>query len=206
MENLFKTVQEFIKETGYGTVARELGYNNSASGIRRLKELCKSDSHTWFQSGGYDLRYSNVSLFKKICELANTKDHECIISQFIDKINSYKDGFKPYIFIDTGFKREGQSVWMLSMMESKRYIKIPLSEILEDKEAELSRIIQLVRMHYEAYSGKISFWGNIKRYLYYQCENEAYEIIPEGLYLKHSKIPHSKASIRIKGKDISNIL
>lgn len=76
--------------------------------------------------GAFDFRYSNKQFLNKLCEVVGIE-----ISDFQDEINVIQsaydkmlDRFKSYVFVDTGFKRDSQPIFILAICESIRRIQM----------------------------------------------------------------------------------
>ena len=72
-----------------------------------------------------------------------------------------------------------------------------------NKDAELERVKQIVQEHYETNDGQLTFWGEIQRYLYVFGADQKLAILPDGKVLSAIDDQLQKATLTIKGKDLS---
>ena len=87
----------------------------------------------------------------------------------------------PCLFVETGFRRANQPVFMLAMLESGRRLSVPPE--LRD---QLERITEMVVEHYQAHHGELVLWGKIDHYLYHDGRGRVYRISPDGRLLDES--------------------
>lgn len=87
----------------------------------------------------------------------------------------------PSLFVETGFRRAQQPVFVLAMLESSRRISVPPE--LHD---QLERITEMVVDHYQAHHGELALWGKIDHYRYHDGRGRVYRISPDGRLLDES--------------------
>ena len=87
----------------------------------------------------------------------------------------------PYLFVETGFRRANQPVFVLAMLESGRRLSVPPE--LRD---QLERITEMVVEHYQAHHGELVLWGKIDHYRYHDGGGRVYRISPAGRLLDES--------------------
>lgn len=89
--------------------------------------------------------------------------------------------FSPYIFIETGFKRASQPVFVLAMLENRRRI-----HVLPERRDDLDHIRQLVVEHDQSYQGHLELWGRVECYRYHNGRGRVYQVWPDGRLLEKS--------------------
>ena len=114
--------------------------------------------------------------------------------------------FHPYIFIETGFQRTGQPVWMLAVMESERRMPVPSVIIRLPLDQQIPVIQSIVVQHYEATGGQVEFWGRVERYRYLFAGHESIVFAPDGTVLGKGGGPSSEATLTINGKDVTSVI
>ena len=200
MNKIFEQIKDYIRKNGIKETADKLGYLNTNSGKKRLLEILNSEGADWLAKSGYDMKYTSAELFKKLCGLAGIKGYEKELSKILKRINR---DFQPYIFVDTGFKRVSQPVFVLAFSEGFRHISIAGQDVLEDEEAELERIINIANQHYDENNGVLPVWGRILRYVYVAGAEKTFEILPHSSYavLENFRKP-SEASLKINTRKL----
>ncbi|MHB8787745.1 MAG: hypothetical protein ACYC5W_16085 [Thauera sp.] len=87
----------------------------------------------------------------------------------------------PSLFVETGFRRADQPVFVLAMLESGRRLSVPPE--LRD---HLERITEMVVEHYQAHHGELVLWGKIDHYGYHDGRGRVHRISPDGRLLDES--------------------
>ena len=104
---------------------------------------------------------------------------------------------KDYLFVNTNFKRTTQPIFVLAMMENKRYIKMNMKELyFKDIDSKLNLISSFVKKHYKENNGKLEIWGNIQSYQYH-INKEIYIFNSTGTIIKVELAKESIAIIKI---------
>ena len=87
----------------------------------------------------------------------------------------------PYIFVDTGFKRKGQTIISMAAMEPKRHITLHTEEIASLLLDEvLQKVADIIRAHYRESGGSLPLWGEIQYYLYHHINGTDYQFQTDG--------------------------
>ena len=148
---------------------KKIGYNSKQTFEKSLNKFLKHKSvKEWIEKGYYDFTNNASEFFVKLSKELGFKDSE--INNTIFKINEYIEEknklTSSYIFVNTDFKREGESILTLAMLENKRRISLykdekflfkPINEILE-------LVSSIVVKHYKINNGKCIIWGEIVNY------------------------------------------
>lgn len=155
---------------------KKIGYNSKQTFEKSLNKFLKYKSlKEWIEKGYYDFTNNATEFFVKLSKELGFKDSE--INNTIFKITEYIEEknklSSSYIFINTNFKREGESILTLAMLENKRRISLykdekflfkPINEILE-------LVSSIVVEHYEINNGKCFIWGDIVNYQLHLFDN-----------------------------------
>lgn len=148
---------------------KKIGYNSKQTFEKSLNKFLKHKSvKEWIEKGYYDFTNNASEFFVKLSKELGFKDSE--INNTISKINEYIEEknklSSSYIFVNTNFKREGESILTLAILENKRRVSLykdekflfkPINEILE-------LVSSIVVEHYKINNGKCFIWGEIVNY------------------------------------------
>jgi hypothetical protein len=78
---------------------------------------------------------------------------------------------QPYIFVDTNFRRKGEPLYALALLDNKRRIRLNKNLYLDLNEDEINfYVANAIKLHYKWRGGRLPLWGNITAYLY--CDNQ----------------------------------
>jgi hypothetical protein len=141
---------------------------------------------------GYIRQTNNIdprTFFKVLCSYTSMNKNKQVnmIEQYIQLLNDEKNRY-PYIYVDTGFVRDSQPIFVMAMMESQRRFK-------PDENNDIGKI---VKEHYTANNGTLEFWGDIKRYAYHDKKNKITVYDGNGNIMESNEVKESIATIRIK--------
>ncbi len=87
----------------------------------------------------------------------------------------------PRLFVETGFRRADQPVFVLAMLESGRRLSVP-----PEFRDHLERITEMVVEHYQVHHGELMAWGKIDHYRYHDGRGRVCRIDPDGRLLDES--------------------
>jgi hypothetical protein len=184
----------------------ELGYlNPTEKQVSRLSNVL--DSPVLGLDGTlFDLKYSNSEYIKKLAAICGFSPQivEDVIDEITDKLQTQKNAFKPYLFVNTGFKRTTQPIFALAACEHFRYLTLPKDLIDKSALEQLAIVHEKIDKHLHETGGFIGIWGNVISYLYVYNRGAALEISPTGKILgTHNNFePDSHARIEHKGKEL----
>lgn len=206
MSDLLEILQEKARNIDSTELLVQMGYHKPDKALERLNRLfAASDLLWWFHHSGFDFKYSNREFILKLGEILDIPQTAVLngIAVVQQEQLRVEKMFQPYVFIDTGFKRQNQPIFALALLEGQRHITLSKYDVLHDKDAELERVKQIVQEHYEANDGQLAFWGKIQRYLYVFGADQKLAILPDGKVLSAIDDQLQKATLTIKGKDLS---
>ena len=197
-----------LEEIPKDELLRNMGYRNLNAGYKTLNNFINTESiYSWLKRGSFDMKYNSESFLMALLKAINlsTPFIEKEIQQSQKRLESLSNIKATSIFIDTHFKRKGESIFALGMMEELRRISIGKEMLVFKSKTEiLEEIGKIIREHYTKSEGKIKLWGEIYMYVYHHNDGNTYTFNPEGILLKeHQKIVESKAELRI-GNQIIN--
>ncbi|PPK50052.1 hypothetical protein [Marinobacter persicus] len=186
-----KTPHEILKAMGYP--------HPSEKNMHRLENVLTSKT-LGLKDGGFDLKYSTPEFLVALSKVARLDEQE--VRQRIGNINQDVSddwqAFKPYIWVDTHFKRTTQPLFALAACESFRYVSFPKGFWQLSLEQQLAKAQTLVREHMAETDGTLKMWGDIQEYWFFYEPRKAYRLAPDGAVLgKHNGPVSNSASVTI---------
>jgi len=198
IENIIKSK---INTVSKNKIAVQLGYTSDKKALIALNKFIDSkDLYTWLHSGYFDLKYTAVDFFKKLCEILNIDKKIVDKALFEDaKYHAELEKFRySYIFIDTNFKRKNELIFALAFLEFQRRLTVPIEDLLFKTEKEILIIVRnFIIKHYFVSKGDIGIWGKAVHYIFHHNENK-YIFDTEGNRLFHTNISESIATLKLK--------
>ncbi len=200
--NLLCAIKQALEQTNHDELLRTMGYHNLKVGHKTLQKFLDTDNiYLWLKNGSYDMKYGSESFLEallKALDLTSERDDE--LKQYkrrLDAIRAMRN--RPYIFIDTCFKRKGEPIFVLAMLEGRRRIPIDKELLVFKSEKETLEIIGgIVKNHYISSNGKLQLWGEIFTYIYHNTDGKKIVFNPDGtLSLNQDEISESRAELRI---------
>ncbi|KXS55523.1 MAG: hypothetical protein AWU57_85 [Marinobacter sp. T13-3] len=187
-----KTPQEILKAMGYP--------HPNEKNVERLEKVLASKT-LGLKDGGFDLKYSTTEFLVALSKVAGLDQKEVRprIRNINQDVSDDRQAFKPYIWVDTHFKRTSQPIFALAAMESRRHLgfrdgfwRLPLEQQLAEAQA-------LVREHMAETGGKLDMWGTIQEYWFFYESRKAYRLAPDGEVLgKHEGPVRNSASMSLR--------
>lgn len=177
-----KSLASAATELNKITFLKSIGYTHpSANHLERL-DILLSDPVLALEKGGYDFKYTNAQLFMELCKYLNLGAE--LTQAYIDQVQAEaledKQAFKPFVWIDTGFKRQNEPVAVLAFCESKRHIHFDKRFWRKSLETQLSVVREKIRDFMQTQNGEIMIWGRAKQFLFYTEKDTALVLDLEG--------------------------
>ena len=186
--SIYKTLIKALHNSSTEEVSKKLSYNSLKKGEKSLAQFIQhKDLYSWLNSGFYDLKYTAEKLFKELCimygiEIEAIEDELKMQRTLKAEINKYQNC---YIFINTNFIRKSEPIFVLAMLESKRYIKINAKQLIFKTENEILDIVSnIVKAHYKKTEGTLPIWGDIANYAYHHNDESVYIFNTLGKFIK----------------------
>ncbi|MCX4190818.1 hypothetical protein [Methylophaga sp. OBS3] len=195
-----------IAHLGNHYILSKLGYLKPT--IKQQSRLSSviSSPHLGIDDTLFDIKYSNKDYIYKLAEICGINKN--LAKEFIQSaevaLEKEANTFKPYIFINTGFKRTSQPVFALAASEHLRYLTLPKDLINKPALEQLSIVHEKIDLHLTHSQGVVGIWGNVISYFYVYDRGAALEISPAGKILSsHDDYePDSHAQLSIKGREL----
>ena len=180
---------------------------------RKKSALTKEEVKTYIEdilnvNDPYNLKNAKrryEEFLQYLCEVLNISeiDYEIILDECSDMKRRYDALKQPYIFVDTNFKRKGETVISLAMLEDKRRIKIDKAYYLtRSTEENLRSVGYKVKLHFKWRKGKLPLWGKIRAYIYYDGEGKRTVFDCLGYVMEEDELYESRASLKLGNKPL----
>lgn len=205
---LLEQIQNKLRNKEIAEIVKELGYKSSKNPkvTAVLSELLNSTEITYYlDKSYYDFKYNSRTLLKAVCKVAGVSkiDYAVTIEAYEDRKRRLEAFKNPYIFVDTKFKRKGEPIIALAMLEGKRRIKLDKELYLSKSQEEINDYVSnAVKLHYKWNKGKLAMWGDIRAYLYYDVTGKRTVYSPLGDIIEDEDIAETRATISLKNKSL----
>lgn len=157
-------------------ILKAMGYQKpTCANLDRLQHVL-DDPEYGLSDGGFDFKYSSEGFLRAMCvvtgmDMALTDLRICRIKKYLEE---EREAFKPYLWVDTGFKRTSQPIFALAVCEHQRYLDFPKGFWRLSLDRQLGRAQCRVREHVYETGGGLGIWGHITQYWFYYKKNAAY--------------------------------
>lgn len=158
-------------------------------GYRARIEHCQSrirtlltDPYLGLGQGGFDFKFSDLEFLQRLCRLLgiDLDAYSAEVEVIQRELEERRTAFRPYIFIDTGFQRTTEPVFVLALFESQR--RIMLDEVTRKMplDQQVRYVQSIVSKHFDEHDGQLGVWGSIQRYLFNYDAGVQLVIYPDG--------------------------
>jgi len=184
-EILMDSINDLIKlELSKGSeteIIESMGYVNVEKGINRLHKVL-DDQHLGLGTGGYDGVYSTEEFVRKLLLAldVNIKNVDSFIKSLMRDASDENFGFRPYLYIDTGFNRTTQPIFALAFCEGQRRRILCRSIKNLSRDDQINEFRSLVREHDEINGRETGVWGRAIRYVCYLKPDDIVIMSPDG--------------------------
>ena len=163
-------------------ILKAMGYQKpTPANLERLQNVL-DDPEFGLNDGGFDFKYSSEGFLRAMCVV--TGMNMALADQRICRMTKYleeeREAFKPYLRVDTGFKRTSQPIFALAICEHQRYLDFPKGFWRLSINRQLGRAQCRVREHVYESGGELGIWGHITQYWFYYKKNAAYLLARNG--------------------------
>lgn len=163
-------------------ILKAMGYHKpSSANLERIQSVL-DDPDFGLADGGFDFKYSSEGFLRALCVV--TGMDRALADQRIRRIQECleeeRNAFKPYLWVDTGFKRRSQPIFALAACEHQRYLDFPKGFWRFSMDRQLGRAQCRVREHVYETGGDLGIWGRIKQYWFYYKKDAAYLLAING--------------------------
>lgn len=181
-------------------ILKAMGYKKPTSAnLERLQSVL-DDPDFGLNNSGFDFKYSSEGFLRALCvvvgmDMALADQRICRVKKSLEE---ERKAFKPYLWVDTGFKRTSQPIFALAVCEHLRYLDFPKGFWRLSIDRQLGRAQCRVREHVYETGGELGIWGHIKQYWFYYKKNAAYLLALNGEVIGKQEGPVPNQAIGAK--------
>ena len=198
--SLQSQMQAKLRQHDTDSVLRQLGYApDNRQALERLLTTVEDDYYGLDQSR-FDFRYSGADFLRALCRQLDLPPEpvEAEINRVQNELKAETTAFKPYLWVDTHFRRSTQPLFALAACESQRYLPLDWRLPQRPEAEQLSTVRALIEKHWQATEGDLGIWGQIQAYWYYYAKEQYWLFSPQGEWLEEATGPvPSQARVRI---------
>lgn len=209
MKKLQQILNQKLQHADFNDVAQIMGYHGDLSSAAKRIGVVLSDSELGLGSGIFDFKYNSVEFLVSLCQAVGIKEQEYLAD--IKEIQSYRDkkrsAYKSHVFVDTDFKRKGETIVSLAVLSHLRFIYLDMEVRLLPVHKQIERVKDIVHEHYKQNNGSITLWGEIKRYRFFYAKNKSLVFSVDGRILQEgNEFTPPRAGLFIGNRDITSVV
>ncbi len=188
------TQSELLQLMGYASVSEK-----TLSQLQRVLD----DPHLGLGQAYFDFKFNSEGFLRKLCQVLGLGhiDVDHTIDAIKRELQEDQRAFKPYLFVDTEFRRQGQSIAILALCEWMRRLDFPQQFWRKTLVDQVEAARQRVREHMKSTLGELGVWGSIKRYRFYYTEEDCVILSTTGDIVADSKLPPAARATLVPGVD-----
>ena len=179
-------------------LSHSLGYRGGDKFKKRLTVIFANE-YFGLDSSYYDFKFSSEEFVRQLCNYLGIPS--LLVDKVLDEIKAelekQKHAPKPYVFIDTDFKRKSEPIFLLSALQNRRYLKIDDIVAAKPLDKQLQDVQKIVTAHYQK-NPILDLWGQVQRYAYFYQEDFIVVLSVKGEILDVTyDYPLSVATLRL---------
>ncbi|MDX1805015.1 MAG: hypothetical protein R3292_13135 [Alcanivorax sp.] len=172
-------------------ILKSIGYARpSTRNLERLANLLDAED-LGLNSGGYDFHFGDEGFLRAISDAVGIEAD--LVGKEIDAIlterEEHKAAFKPYLWVDTGFRRRSQPLFAMAACEQFRHLRFEGTFWRLPLHVQLQRAGQRVRDHMQETGGEVKMWGTVRQYWFFYASNKAYILSRHGDVIEEREGP-----------------
>ena len=174
---------------------QSMGYTHATDQARqRIQEAIRNPAQ-FLERSSFDFKYSNEAFIKRLGTVLGLDAHwlDAQIEILKKENRAQTDAFKPYLFVDTGFRRLSQPVFVLALLEHQRYLRFPKRFWRQPIHEQVVQAQERVREHMTETRGDLGLWGQVRRYVFHFSPTGYVVIDPNGQLTDEMANPPSAA-------------
>lgn len=201
--NLLQELTIRLSHLSERDILLHMGYDKPVERhVQRLRAVL-NDPELGLASSQFDFKYSAEHFLLKLCEIAGIEPFKAqrAVATIQAQITRQENAFKPYLFVDTGFKRTTQPILALAVCEGQRYLHFDKDFWSAPLYEQLATVYERIQSHMDETQGFLGIWGYIRRYYFvYDHDGSAIEITPAGqIIAAHNHFQPSVATVKVNG-------
>ena len=187
------------------TLLTQLGYSaEDEKAWARVQSVLESPFYG-LESSHFDFKYGGVAFIQALGRVLGMEytalDTE--IERIQTHLRAESDAFRPYLWVDTRFKRQNQPIFALAFCEPHRHLYFAKSTSLRPMANQLNEVRQRIHTHMQQTGGTVALWGPVHQYFYYYSDNKALVFSPEAELIGERLGPvPGRATVRCQGKSL----
>jgi len=161
--NIQQTIVDASAIRGLDAIAKEMGYANVKKGVARLERVLASPDLGMIKPE-YDGRYSSEGFVRTLLDVLNLAHLLDVqeMSELHAHVEDERYGYRPWLFVDTNFKRTTQPIFALAFTEGLRRLSLPKAlkhMTLQEQIDYLKPFITDFLDSLEERDGEVQMWG-----------------------------------------------
>lgn len=159
-----------------------MGYPQpTAANLSRLKHVLDSPE-LGLADVGYDLIYSSKPFLLALCSAVgmNRAFADKQITRIERSVELERHAFKPFIWVDTGFRRINQPIFAMAACKYQQYLYFPKGFWRYPLDWQFGYAKCRIREHVVETAGKLGILGRIQQYWFYYKNETAYLLTLDG--------------------------
>ncbi|MEC9483081.1 MAG: hypothetical protein UMU75_07100 [Halomonas sp.] len=185
MDELHAELQRRTASWASSELLCRMGYPKPGEAACNRLQHVLEDPDLGLGSGGFDFRFGSREFLCALCEAVGLEEAEyrpCIEARR-QWLSDERHAFKPYIFIDTGFRRSdhpGTGIFALAVCEGRRRLTFPAGTWRKPLSEQIHLAQARVCEFMAETGGDIKIWGTAQRFLFFYAQGAAIEIATSG--------------------------
>ena len=190
-------------------LARRMGYRRVDEKLIARIDYVLGAPLPGLDSSHYDFRYSGDEFLISLCDALEidpalrTAEH----ARIRVLVSHRNTAFRPVIFVDTGFKRRNEPIFVLGLMEPRRWLGFERSFVDLGLGDQFTAARERAIAYYEETAGTLPLWGVIQRYLFQYAANAVLILDTDGRAIGETDaIRADRATTTIQGRDAGAVI
>ncbi|MDF1822254.1 MAG: hypothetical protein P1U64_11800 [Alcanivoracaceae bacterium] len=182
-----------LLQTSHVDVLRSMGYRQPAQKeVARLENVIASED-LGLASGGFDFRFSDEEFLKALCAQLGIGDElvDAAVQNIREALAAEKAAFKPWLWVETGFRRTSQPVFALSLCEPLRRLRLEENLWQLPFDEQILRAGHRIREHMAETGGELDMWGVIQQYWFFYAPEKSLVMSRNGDVIGEREGPES---------------
>ena len=187
------------------TLLTQLGYSPKDDKASARVQAVLDSPFYGLEASHFDFKYGGVAFVQALGQVLGI-DSVAIdteIERAQARLRAESDAFKPYLWVDTQFKRKTQPIFALAFCEPLRFLQFAKSTALRPLGEQLCEVRQRIQNHMQETGGTLVMWGPVHQYFYYYADGKALVFSREADLLgeRLRSVP-DKAIVTLQGKPL----
>lgn len=179
---LQQALQLRLANADLSDISQLMGYRSRIEHCQSRIRTLLTDPYLGLGQGGFDFKFSDLEFLQHLCRLLgiDLDAYSAEIEVIQRELEERRTAFRPYVFIDTGFQRTTEPVFVLALFESKRRIMLDEATRKMPLNQQVRYVQSMVSKHFDENEGQLGVWGSIQRYLFNYAKGVQLVIYPDG--------------------------